>query len=170
MFKFSVDRHEFHCNVIDYISNEKHPHYKVFEKRFGARISVQPTLLVVDEETGHPVNVIFEEKQFFIGSDVSNGDFVFNPPHIISVWDAETGKDYELSEICADEASYFKLTESIWEKNKNDKTPGMVEMYANMKKAVRRAIAEIKKSPFSEDRFFERNEDIRVLEKVLLRL
>lgn len=46
----------------------------------------------------------------------------------------------------------------------------MVEMYANMKKAVRRAIAEIKKSPFSEDRVFERNEDIRVLEKVLLRL
>ena len=29
-------------------------------------VSVQPTLLVVDEETGHPVNVIFEEKQFFM--------------------------------------------------------------------------------------------------------
>ena len=168
--KFIADHHEFHCNVIDYITRENHPHYQVFDKRFGARISVQPTLLVVDEETGHPVNVIFEEKLFFIGIDNNNADYIFNPPHIIAVWDAETGRDYEMSEICEDENTYSDLMNAIWAHNEYDKVPGMVEMYANMKKAVRHALAEIKKSPFSEDRFFERNEDIRVLEKVLLRL
>ena len=170
MFKFAVDHHEFHCNVIDYITRENHPHYQVFDKRYGARISVQPTLLAVDEETGHPVNVIFEEKQFFIGIDNNSADYIFNPPHIIAVWDAETGRDYEMSEICADEASYFKLTEAIWEKNKYDETPGMVEMYQNMKNAVRRAIKEINESPYDEEKFWDRNEDIHILENVLLRL
>ena len=166
MFKFSVDHHEFHCKVIDYITSNNHPHYKVFDRRYGARISVQPTLLAIDEETGRPVNVIFEEKQFFIGTNHNNADYIFNPPHIISVWDAETGKEYEMSEICADEATYFKLTESVWEKNKYDETPGMVEMYANMKKAVRNAMVELMCDPMFE----EESPEIKVLQRVLLRL